>query len=94
MNTIPTAEELYEQISVKNKGLFVHSGIEAMVEFAKLHLKAQQEAIYKNIGLIKTTAEKLNSEEYKPFVTDEDGQIWTISDKESITSAYNINLVK
>jgi hypothetical protein len=34
-----------------------------------------------NIGFIKTTSEELNSQEYRPFITDDESNIWII-DKE------------
>jgi hypothetical protein len=38
-----------------------------------------------NIGFVETTSEELNSDEYKPFITANDGTIWTIN-KQSITN--------
>jgi hypothetical protein len=31
------------------------------------------------IGLVKTTPNELNSKDYQPFITDEDGVVWTIN---------------
>lgn len=32
-----------------------------------------------NVGFIKTTSEKLNSEDYKPFITADDDTVWTFN---------------
>lgn len=88
---VPTAEEFYKQTTgcVMN-----HRDIKiAMIEFAKLHVKAQREDILKNIGFKETTSEILNSEEYKPFVTAEDGSLWII-DENLIKKAYPENLIQ
>lgn len=34
-----------------------------------------------NISFVKTTSKKLNSNDYQPFITDEDGCVWTINKK-------------
>lgn len=42
---------------------------------------------FENLGFKKITSEELNSQEYKPFITDEDGNIWVI-DKEQWFSQF------
>lgn len=49
--------------------------------------KAFLQSAAENIGFIETTSEKLNSEEYKPFITADDGTVWTI-DKQSILNTF------
>lgn len=39
-----------------------------------------------NIGFVKTTSEELNSKDYQPFITDEDGEVWTFNKDELIQS--------
>ncbi len=95
-NNIPTAEEFLE-----SRRIYPHMKAEweceavyqEMIEFAKLHVKAQREDILKNIGFKETTSEILNSEEYKPFVTAEDGSLWII-DENLIKKAYPENLIQ
>lgn len=90
MNKIPTAEEFATEHGEARmpRGVSYQKEIgELMVEFAQLHVQAALEVIVNNIGFIETTSEKLNSEEYKPFITADDNTIWTI-DKESIINAY------
>ena len=36
-------------------------------------------SIINEIGFIKTTSKKLNDKDYQPFITDEDGEVWTIN---------------
>lgn len=36
-------------------------------------------SLISEIGFVKTSPEKLNSKEYQPFFTDEEGEIWTIN---------------
>lgn len=94
MSKIPTAEEF-----IKNKdktSVWCNSDedmYQALREFAKLHLEAQREAIKENLGFLETTSEELNSKDYQPFITDDDGKVWIINNK-SIDDAYPLNLVK
>lgn len=41
------------------------------------------ELVSVNIGFIETNSDKLNSEEYQPFITADDDTVWTIN-KQSI----------
>ncbi len=83
MNTIPQAKEFLKQ--TVGEGVYWENWqrqippivYTAMIEFAKLHLKAQQEAILKNVDFT-----------YNTYAGLQEGSSLEI-DKES--SAYNIN---
>lgn len=86
---IPTAKQmLINSVDSHKYGADVE---EAMIEFARLHVQAALEVAQNNIGLIKTTSEELNSKEYQPFITDEEGNLWTIN---SILNAYPLTNIK
>ncbi len=83
MNTIPTAKEFFNQrieTITHEEAIITPSLHIIMIEFAKLHLKAQQEAILENVTY-----------NLKTLNHPEDG---VEIDEESITSAYNINDIK
>lgn len=60
---------------------------EQLNEYTANVIRQTLETAAENIGFIETTSEKLNSEEYKPFITADDDTVWTI-DKESITNTF------
>lgn len=60
---------------------------EQLNEYTQNVIKQALETAAENIGFIETTSEKLNSEEYKPFITADDDTIWTV-DKQSIRSTF------
>jgi hypothetical protein len=87
---IPSAEEFLRNkpIAYVTNGLFEQS-IEAMQEFAKLHVQAA----------LKAASEKAELGEYNKgdhqvcFMADDMGDAW-ILDKQSILSAYPLDLIK
>ena len=79
MNKIPTAEEILNDFhfNYKGDGNYV---LEAMKEFAKLHYKAQLQAIVKNVRIC----------ESEPMF----GQVEVFVDKNSIINAYPLTNIK
>lgn len=61
---------------------------EQLNQYIQAVIKQTLEAAAGNVGFIETTSEKLNSEEYKPFVTADDGTIWIVN-KQSITNTLD-----
>lgn len=61
---------------------------EKLNEYTANVIKQALETAAENIGFVETTSKKLNSEEYKPFITADDDIIWTIN-KKSITNTFN-----
>lgn len=59
---------------------------EAAMLFAQKMCERQREIDINNTGFIEITTEKLNSSEYAPFITADDGKVYTI-DKQSIINA-------
>jgi hypothetical protein len=76
-NKLPTAAEFLDS-KVFNKTPEQIQII--MIEFAKLHLEAQKEAILKNVQI---------DNDYG-----RDGQLYSCIDEDSIKSAYNLDNVK
>lgn len=85
MNTIPTAKEFFKE-ELSGEPLTEESVIEGLITFTKLHLQAQQEAILKNVKIkgLEIDFEPKGSEENMKIIA---GEV----DKDSTTSAYNIN---
>jgi hypothetical protein len=89
---IPTAEELLaikETFDSEYPTVSVSDAIEAMIEFAKLHVEAQRRSIIENIILIenmRTNGEKVEN----VFNKDSDFYI----DKESILNSYPLTNIK
>lgn len=97
---IPTAEEFSNKISedIINNSLLDEPKNEdilakGLIEFAKLHVEAAIKAVIENTGFEETTQEDLDSEEYKPFLTEIDGTIWTI-DINAMELAYPLENIK
>lgn len=93
---IPTAEQwINQQFGKQIIGEDIYASkqgiIDDMILFTQLHVQAALEVAQNNIGLIKTTSEELNSKEYQPFITDEEGNLWTIN---SILNAYPLTNIK
>ena len=90
MNTIPTAEEFL------NQKPFIHGMTRldqqiAMIEFAKLHVKAALEAAYKNAE-VRVTENALIEEGYCCSTYD-DGVFSVACDSNSILNAYPLTKV-
>ena len=66
----------------------VHSSITSVIEAIKDACKQVLELAAENIEFIETTPEEWNSKEYEPFITADDGTIWTF-DKQSILDIIN-----
>lgn len=77
-NTIPTAEEAWNDFHFNYKG-DENSLLEAMRHFARLHCKAQLKAILKNVS---------TKVEYSGIGEE------VIVDKDSIINAYPLNQIK
>lgn len=79
---------LVEQLQAPCRGIPSHIIEEAKIkqkqQFKQL-LEEYTNRIVDDIGLVKTTSIELNSKDYQPFITDEDGELWTIN-KEHILS--------
>jgi hypothetical protein len=81
-------EEILQKHSLK-LGCYLESyGIDHQLqEMLKAAIKEIVEQVVDRINskieFVKTTSEELNSKDYQPFITDEDGQLWTIN-KDSI----------
>lgn len=71
---------------LEQKGYFFTP--EQLNEYIQNVIKQSLETAAENVGFIETTSEKLNSEEYKPFVTADDGTIWIVN-KQSITNTLD-----
>jgi hypothetical protein len=54
-------------------------GFKKALELSGRFTEKDMLSLIDEIGLVKTTAKELNSKDYQPFVTDEDGQTWTIN---------------
>ena len=67
--------------------------VHAMIEFAKLHSKAQTKAINDNVSLRQSSSEEVNDNNIYPFVTAYDSTVWVI-DKEKILNAYPLENIK
>lgn len=50
----------------------------------------QIKKVLNEISFIKTTMEELNNEEYQPFITDEDGNLWTFNKEHLINILRSI----
>jgi hypothetical protein len=94
---IPTAEEFLKEKDFINFTIGKAKGNERcsdmMIAYAKLCVEAALKAVIKNTGFIQMQAEHLNSEEYRPFITAEDGTIWVI-DEQAIRNAYPLDNIK
>jgi hypothetical protein len=98
---LPTAEETYFKIT---NCVMNHKDIKtAMIEFTKLHLEAQLEAILKNVKLDmkkKSLYNKKSRWKKVPLKEQEEGvdifsyECQTFVDKNSIIKAYPLNNVK
>lgn len=79
-NNIPTAEEFFKE-ELSGEPLTQESVEEALVNFAKLHLQAQQEAILEKVRAnhIECWGQRTGDIEI---------------DKDSIINAYPLNLIK
>lgn len=81
---IPTTEELTDyHFSDKSSEKVIFSR-EEFNTFLEEYGKELTNKLVNEIGFIQTTSEELNSKDYQPFITDEDGQVWSIN-KQSIT---------
>lgn len=97
-----TVEDFAEQLTTHlniNSGEIVISqkdAIKAMIEFAKIKLKEQQEAILENVGIEYYKKYWSSVSEEREHDQDENG-VYTMEpcvDKQSIIDAYNIDEVK
>ena len=75
MDKIPTAEELAD--GMLGKGHYPTYTPDAMIEFAKLHVKAALEAAYKNGKIVNVTYSHPDSSEWDKSI-----------DRKSILNAY------
>jgi len=73
---LPTAHEFLNEV----KFIVGMSREDELIQFAKLHLEAQKEAILKNVQI---------DNDYG-----RDGQLYSCIDEDSIKSAYNLDNVK
>lgn len=86
---IPTAKQYFEE-NLSGEPLTQEAVIEALQDFAKLHLQAQQEAILENVRMrmYNYKGSHLTEKEVIDDYTDIE------VDKDSIINAYNINNIK
>lgn len=85
MATLPsTSFDGHDPIELFQRPVVKHWVIRAMKEACTQTLELAAE----NVGFIKTTSEKLNSEDYVPFITADDYTVWTF-DKQSILNTIN-----
>jgi len=92
-NNILTAEEFLLENYGDNYNILFES---YMIEFAKLHVQAALEIASKNVNTKGYYGDRhKDAKEGKITVTsiDDDGYVWII-DRESITNAYPIELIK
>jgi hypothetical protein len=114
-NKLPTSEEYFlnryfsNNISEEHKKIWLlankqaKESINIMIEFTKLHLEAQKEAILKNVKLDmkkKSLYDKKSKWKKVPLKQQEEGvdifsyEVQTFIDKNSIKNAYPLNNVK
>ena len=96
MSKIPTAQEFIDE-NWRGKGLGLDvKGL--MIEFAKLHAEAQQEAILEKVNMIGVTQHNNNAPDvYQDFVyvSNDNGPDYGYTvNKESIINAYPLTNIK
>lgn len=68
-------------------GFTTHKELNKEKEFSKVDILN----LINEIGFIKTTSKKLNSKDYQPFITDDDGQVWTINKEHLINYLQSLS---
>jgi len=80
MSNIPTAEEfMTDEYQIKHYGTVLTKPTQAAIEFAKLHVQAQNKAIIENVEIIDYD----EHEQYSPHV-----------DEQTILTAYPLTNIK